>query len=91
MDDEALSGLIGDVVLKHDLVAFIKGTRTEPECGFSHAVCGMLNELLVDYETVDTLDEVHNCNLRNVIKDFSDWPTIPQLYHKVWRCKLTLA
>ena len=40
----------------------------------------MLDELLVDYETIDTLDEANNGNLRNVLKTFSDWPTIPQLY-----------
>jgi glutaredoxin-related protein len=40
----------------------------EPECGFSHRVCAMLDELLADYETVDTMDEVHNHNLRNVLK-----------------------
>ena len=37
--------------------------------------------MLVDYETVDTLDEVHNHNLRNVLKQFGNWPTIPQVYH----------
>jgi Grx4 family monothiol glutaredoxin len=80
--DEKLLQLCRETVDAHAVVAFIKGTRKEPECGFSHRVCAMLDELLVDYETVDTLDEVHNHNLRNVLKDFSDWPTIPQVYHK---------
>ena len=42
----------------------------------------MLDELCVEYESVDTMDEVHNHNLRNVPKRFSDWPTIPQVYVK---------
>ena len=54
--------------------------RESPECGFSHRVCLIMDELRVEYETVDTLDEVHNHNLRNVLKRFSDWPTIPQVY-----------
>ena len=54
--------------------------RENPECGFSHRVCMIMDELRVEYETVDTLDEVHNHNLRNVLKRFSDWPTIPQVY-----------
>ena len=74
-----------ETVDKHDVVAFIKGTRKEPECGFSHRVCMMLDRLMLEYETVDTLDETHNHNLRNVLKDFSDWPTIPQVYFKVRR------
>ena len=54
--------------------------RENPECGFSHRVCLIMDELRVEYETVDTLDEVHNHDLRNVLKRFSDWPTIPQVY-----------
>ena len=78
--DEDVERLCGEAVRKHRVVAFIKGTRAEPECGFSHRMCAMLDELLVDYETIDTLDEANNGNLRNVLKTFSDWPTIPQLY-----------
>ena len=80
VSDEDVSKLCGDAVQNHRVVAFIKGTRAEPECGFSHRMCAMLDELLVDYETIDTLDEANNGNLRNVLKTFSDWPTIPQLY-----------
>ena len=78
--DEDVSKLCGEAVRNHRVVAFIKGTRAEPECGFSHRMCAMLDELLVDYETIDTLDEANNGNLRNVLKTLSDWPTIPQLY-----------
>ena len=78
--DEDITKLCGDAVQNHRVVAFIKGTRAEPECGFSHRMCAMLDELLVDYETIDTLDEANNGNLRNVLKTVSDWPTIPQLY-----------
>jgi len=81
VDDESLAALCRDLVDKYPIVAFIKGTRKEPECGFSHRMVAMLDEIGVDYETVDTLDETRNHNLRNVLKTFSEWPTIPQLYH----------
>ena len=70
-----------EVVKLHKTVVFIKGTRNEPECGFSNRVCRMLDDMLVEYESVDTLDEIHNHNLRNVLKQFGNWPTIPQVYH----------
>ena len=57
----------------------MKGTRTTPQCGFSHKVLSILNELRVDYEVVDVLDDVHNPGLREAIKTFSQWPTIPQV------------
>ena len=78
--DEDVSKLCGEAVRNHRVVAFIKGTRADPECVRSHRMCAMLDELLVDYETIDTLDAANNGNLRNVLKTFSDWPTIPQLY-----------
>jgi Grx4 family monothiol glutaredoxin len=78
--DDRIINLCRDAVDGNKVVAFIKGTRAEPECGFSHRLCAMLDELLVDYETIDTLDETNNGNLRNLVKQFSDWPTIPQLY-----------
>ena len=76
VDDESLAALCRDLVDKYPIVAFIKGTRKEPECGFSHRMVAMLDEIGVDYETVDTLDETRNHNLRNVLKTFSEWPTI---------------
>jgi Grx4 family monothiol glutaredoxin len=80
-DDQTLAEKCREAVDAHEIVAFIKGSRKEPECGFSHRMCAMLDELMVEYETIDALDERHNHNLRNVLKTFSDWPTIPQLYH----------
>ena len=60
------------------MVAFIKGTRTAPQCGFSHRVLTLLNESRLPYEVVNVLDDVHNPGLREEIKQFSQWPTIPQ-------------
>jgi Grx4 family monothiol glutaredoxin len=80
MSADALKEAIGTCVREHKIVAFIKGTREEPDCGFSHRMINVLNELMVDYDTVNVLDDYYNPNLLFVIKDFSDWPTIPQLY-----------
>ena len=57
----------------------MKGTPDAPECGFSMAVCNMLKILEVKFKGVNVLE---NQNLRQGIKEFSDWPTIPQLYIK---------
>lgn len=75
-----LTEIIDKVVKECNVVAFIKGTRTAPQCGFSHFVLTVLNEHRVDYETVNVLDEDHNPGLREAIKTYSQWPTIPQLY-----------
>ena len=80
MPAEELSKAIQNCVETHKIVAFIKGTREEPDCGFSHRMVNVLNELCVDYDTVNVLDDYYNPNLIFVIKDFSEWPTIPQLY-----------
>lgn len=61
------------------VVAFIKGTRTQPQCGFSHKMLTLLNTLKADYEVVNVLDDVHNPGLRDAIKNYSQWPTIPQV------------
>ena len=63
----------------HPVVLFMKGTRTAPSCGFSAAASGVLNELLPDYLSVDVLEDAQ---LRDAIKAFGNWPTIPQLYVK---------
>jgi monothiol glutaredoxin len=61
------------------VVLFMKGTAQMPQCGFSSRVAGVLNYLGVEFKDVDVLaDEA----IRNGIKSFSDWPTIPQLYVK---------
>eukprot|EP00271_Cylindrocystis_brebissonii_P007015 TRINITY_DN2006_c0_g2_i1.p1 TRINITY_DN2006_c0_g2~~TRINITY_DN2006_c0_g2_i1.p1 ORF type:complete len:318 (+),score=36.82 TRINITY_DN2006_c0_g2_i1:154-1107(+) len=77
-----ITELIDKVVKECKVVAFIKGTRTSPECGFSHRLLTILNEARCDYETLNVLDENHNPGLRDAIKAYSQWPTVPQLYVK---------
>ncbi len=62
-----------------DVVLFMKGTKEMPQCGFSSKVAGVLNYMGVDYSDVNVLADD---TIRQGIKDFSDWPTIPQLYVK---------
>ncbi|KAL4424520.1 hypothetical protein ABPG77_010100 [Micractinium sp. CCAP 211/92] len=62
------------------VVAFVKGTRTQPQCGFSHQVLTILTESGADFEVVNVLDEVYNPGLREAIKTYSAWPTIPQVF-----------
>ena len=70
---------IKDTVTKNDVVLFMKGTKMMPQCGFSSKVAGILNYLGVDYADVNVLADAE---IRQGIKEFSDWPTIPQLYVK---------
>eukprot|EP00882_Tetradesmus_deserticola_P003892 GHRQ01004116.1.p1 GENE.GHRQ01004116.1~~GHRQ01004116.1.p1 ORF type:complete len:270 (+),score=88.33 GHRQ01004116.1:208-1017(+) len=72
--------LIEQVVKSNKVVAFVKGTRSAPQCGFSHKMMSILNDMRTDYEVVNVLDEFHNPGLRDAIKEYSQWPTIPQLY-----------
>lgn len=72
--------LVDRVVKEFKVVAFIKGTRTSPQCGFSHRVLTLLNEAKADYETLNVLDEDSNPGLREAIKEYSQWPTIPQVF-----------
>ena len=70
---------IKETVTNNDVVLFMKGTKEMPQCGFSSRVAGVLNFMGVEYSDVNVLaDEA----VRQGIKDFSDWPTIPQLYVK---------
>lgn len=62
------------------VVAFVKGTRSQPQCGFSFKMLQILNDARTDYEVVNVLDDFHNPGLREAIKQYSQWPTIPQLY-----------
>lgn len=64
---------------KNDVMLYIKGTPTFPQCGFSSVVSQILNYLQVDYESVNVLEDME---IREGIKQFSNWPTIPQLYVK---------
>lgn len=70
---------IKDTITKSDVVLFMKGTKEMPQCGFSSRVAGVLNYMGVDYADVNVLADE---GIRQGIKDFSDWPTIPQLYVK---------
>jgi len=70
---------IGNAVKTNDVVLFMKGTPDQPQCGFSGRVVKMLDFLGVPYAGVNVLQ---SDDLRNGIKEFSDWPTIPQLYVK---------
>ena len=70
---------IGEIVNRHDVVLFMKGSALFPQCGFSSRAIALLDRLGVGYETVDVLQDPE---VRNGIKAFSDWPTIPQLYVK---------
>ncbi|RVV99253.1 Grx4 family monothiol glutaredoxin [Mesobaculum littorinae] len=70
---------IKETVDANDVVLFMKGTKSMPQCGFSSRVAGVLNFMGVEYTDVNVLaDEA----IRQGIKDYSDWPTIPQLYVK---------
>ena len=70
---------IADIVKKNDVVLFMKGTALFPQCGFSSRAVAILDHLGVPFETVDVLQDQE---IRTGIKEYSDWPTIPQLYVK---------
>ncbi|WP_338502879.1 Grx4 family monothiol glutaredoxin [Sphingomonas kaistensis] len=70
---------IDALVKSNDVVLFMKGTALFPQCGFSSRAIAILEHLGTQYETVDVLQDQE---IRQGIKDYSDWPTIPQLYVK---------
>ncbi len=70
---------IRELVENNDVVLFMKGTKSMPQCGFSSRVAGVLNYMGVEFTDVNVLADDA---LRQGIKDYSDWPTIPQLYVK---------
>jgi monothiol glutaredoxin len=70
---------IDEVVRNNDIVLFMKGTPLFPQCGFSSRAIAILDHLGVKYESVDVLQDPE---IRAGIKDYSDWPTVPQLYVK---------
>ena len=70
---------ISDIVNSNDVVLFMKGTPLFPQCGFSSRAVAILDHCGVAYESVDVLQDME---IRQGIKAFSDWPTIPQLYVK---------
>lgn len=68
---------IEQIVNSHKIVVFMKGSKLMPQCGFSNNVVQILNVLGVPYETVDILQDYE---VREGIKEYSNWPTIPQIY-----------
>jgi monothiol glutaredoxin len=72
-------GRIDEIVKANDIVLFMKGTALFPQCGFSSRAIAILDRLGAKYETVDVLQDP---DVRQGIKEYSDWPTIPQLYVK---------
>ena len=77
--DENLKNKINNELEKNEVCLFMKGTPATPQCGFSLAVSNMLKHLEVNFKGINVLEDG---NLREGIKEFSDWPTIPQLYIK---------
>ena len=71
--------MIRDTVRSNDVVLFMKGTKQMPQCGFSSRVAGVLSYMGVEFQDVNVLADPE---VRQGIKDFSDWPTIPPLYVK---------
>ena len=78
MDDQ-IKSLIQNHIDNNEVCLFMKGTPDAPQCGFSMAVTNMLKLLEVNFKSVNVLEDQ---NIREGIKVFSDWPTIPQLYIK---------
>lgn len=68
---------LDNLVNQNKIVVFMKGTKLMPQCGFSNNVVQMLNTLGVPFETVDVLAD---SEIRQGIKEYSNWPTIPQVY-----------
>ena len=77
--DQQISDLIGKEIENNEVCLFMKGTPDAPQCGFSMAISNMLKILEVNFKGINVLE---NEKLRQGIKEFSDWPTIPQLYIK---------
>lgn len=79
MSQQAVHDWIRKTVAANDVVLFMKGTKNFPQCGFSSQVAQILAHLGVDYQDVNVLDSME---IREGIKSFTNWPTIPQLYVK---------
>ena len=79
MLDDATKERIEQDIASEDIVLYMKGTPVFPQCGFSAAVVGVLTHLDVPFRGINVLDDMA---IREGIKAFSDWPTIPQLYVK---------
>ena len=77
--DQQIKETISNEIKANDVCLFMKGSPDAPQCGFSLAVANILKVLEVNFKSVDVLQNQH---IRQGIKDYSDWPTIPQLYIK---------
>ena len=77
--DDLVKTKINELIENNDVCLFMKGTPEVPQCGFSLAVSNVLKHLKVKFNGVNVLEDE---NLRQGIKEYSDWPTIPQLYIK---------
>ena len=77
--DQQTKDLISNEIANNEICLFMKGTPDAPQCGFSMAIANMFKILEVDFKGINVLE---NQSLREGIKEFSDWPTIPQLYVK---------
>ena len=79
MNEQDVQDWIGKQVANNDVVLFMKGTKQMPQCGFSMQVAQILNHLGVDFKDINVLDDM---SVREGVKVFSNWPTVPQLYIK---------
>jgi monothiol glutaredoxin len=79
MTDQSTNDWIKKTITSNDVVLFMKGTKNFPQCGFSSQVAQMLGHLGVEYKDVNVLEDMA---IREGIKSFTNWPTIPQLYVK---------
>ncbi len=78
MDSETRSR-IDELIKSHSIMVFMKGTKLMPQCGFSNNVVQILNALGMNFDTFDVLSDME---VRQAIKEYSNWPTIPQVYLK---------
>ena len=79
MSEQEIQDWIGGEVASNDVVLFMKGTKEMPQCGFSMQVAQILNHLGVDFKDINVLDDPR---VREGIKSYTNWPTIPQFYVK---------
>ena len=77
--DSEIKNKIESMINQNEILLFMKGTPSMPQCGFSAAVVGVLNHMGVKFQSINVLQDQE---IREGIKSFSDWPTIPQLYVK---------
>ena len=77
MSSEQINQTLENLIAENPVLLFMKGNKEAPQCGFSAQVVHILNQYNVEYNTVNVLDD---WDIREGIKSYSEWPTIPQLY-----------